>query len=140
MQERNLRITIYGFWDDFGMKSIPRDGKIYFVFAGVIVGQNRCHLLRTVRIGTDVATVSQNSPDDLNPGELFFYAVGDAPDEDIDELVFALRKQFTPSLVLDEDLARFKDLSLRVHMEGKIPGIYSGFVDFAIGDAEGGAK
>jgi hypothetical protein len=140
MKELNLAVTIYGFWDDFRIESLPKDGKIYFVFAGNIIDQNRCRLLRTVRIGVGISTVDRSSSIDLNPGELLFYAVGDAPDEGIEELVFALQKQFTPSLISEEDAVRFKGLSLKVHMDGKLPGIYAEFSDFALKIPEGGAR
>ena len=139
MKELNLSVTIYGFWDDFGIRSLPKDGKIYFVFAGNIIDKNRCRLLRTVRIGIGISTISQSPSIELSPGELLFYAVGDAPDEGIEELVFALQKQFTPSLIREEDAKRFKGLSLKVHMDGKLPGIYAKSSDFALKITEGGA-
>lgn len=141
-------VSIYGFWDDFGKKDVPREKPIYFVLAGIVVAEAICKLVRTVYIGKGVSAQKKLFDDGegmnnlkacLGAGERLFYAVGDTANNNIDVAHAALCRRLNPQ-VSSGDESPIEE-GVEVSLEGKIPGLYLDSVSFKVEPVvEGGAS
>lgn len=130
-------VTIYGFWTELQRTVVPMGKEIYFVFAGNIIGENACRILRTLFVGEKTSSVAEKIASGdladyrelLNEGESLFFATGDVVG-DARLVKNALIEKIKPMIgdKLDVDFEQANVFTL--HIDGKIPGIYRGYGDF----------
>lgn len=134
-----FEVSIYGFWTELQRTAIPTDKNIYFIFSGIILGDAVCRIARTLYIGEgDAASNVIRAGDfsrfksELSVGESLFFATGEVTG-DVAVVQEALVRQFNPT-IRDEaaGMRRAQTIPVRIHIVGKVPGIYRGSEVFEV--------
>lgn len=130
---QEFEVSIYGFWTELQHTVIPADKNIYFIFSGIILGDAVCRISRTLYIGEgDAASNVIRAGDfsrfrpELSAGESLFFATGEVTG-DAAVVQEALVRQFNPAIRDDAvGMRRAQTIPVRIHILGKVPGIYRG--------------